>query len=53
MKIMRVLGIESSCDECSLAIVDDGIRCIGMETYSQISQHAQYKGVVPELASAV
>ncbi len=48
---MRVLGIESSCDECSLAIVDDGINCIGMETYSQISQHAQYKGVVPELAS--
>ncbi len=48
---MRVLGIESSCDECSLAIVEDGVRCLGMETYSQVLQHAQHKGVVPELAS--
>lgn len=48
---MLVLGIESSCDECSLALVEDGRVCIAMQTYSQTAEHARYAGVVPELAS--
>ena len=47
---MRVLGIESSCDECSAAIVEDG-RILSHIIASQIPLHAKYGGVVPELAS--
>ena len=48
---MRVLGIESSCDETGAAIYDDKLGLISNELYSQIAVHAQYGGVVPELAS--
>lgn len=48
---MIVLGIESSCDECSLALVEDGTRILGQVIASQISLHSPYSGVVPELAS--
>lgn len=48
---MIVLGIESSCDECSLALVQDGRHVIDMVTSYQDDVHAQYMGVVPELAS--
>jgi N6-L-threonylcarbamoyladenine synthase len=47
---MRVLGIESSCDETAAAVVEDG-RVIADVVASQIALHAQYGGVVPELAS--
>jgi tRNA A37 threonylcarbamoyltransferase TsaD len=48
---MRVLGIESSCDETAAAIVDDG-RIVRSEVVaSQHEVHARYGGVVPELAS--
>lgn len=48
---MRVLGIESSCDETAAAIVDDG-RIVRSEIVaSQNEVHARYGGVVPELAS--
>lgn len=50
---MRVLGIECSCDECSLAIVEDGKIIRGMKTYSQLEEHRDFGGVVPELASRV
>lgn len=48
---MRVLGIESSCDETAAAIVEDGIRLIASEVASQVDIHARYGGVVPEVAS--
>ncbi|HOX45683.1 MAG TPA: tRNA (adenosine(37)-N6)-threonylcarbamoyltransferase complex transferase subunit TsaD [Myxococcota bacterium] len=47
---MRVLGIESSCDECAAAVVVDGA-LRGQRVASQIAIHARYGGVVPELAS--
>ncbi len=48
---MRVLGIESSCDETGAAIVDDGGRVLSDVVQSQIALHAPYGGVIPELAS--
>ena len=48
---MIVLGIESSCDECSVAIVKDRKSIIALKTHSQIEKHIQHNGVVPELAS--
>ncbi|CAG0975194.1 partial tRNA N6-adenosine threonylcarbamoyltransferase, partial [Anaerolineae bacterium] len=47
---MRVLGIESSCDETAAAIVE-GERVLADVVASQIAVHAPYGGVVPELAS--
>jgi len=48
---LRVLGIETSCDETALAIYDTDLGLLGHEIYSQIPLHALYGGVVPELAS--
>jgi N6-L-threonylcarbamoyladenine synthase len=48
---MRVLGIESSCDETGVAIYDSQDGLLGHVLYSQVSLHADYGGVVPELAS--
>lgn len=48
---MRVLGIESSCDETAAAIVEDGERILSNVVASQILTHEKYGGVVPELAS--
>ncbi len=48
---MIVLGIESSCDETSVAIVEDGRTVLANAVASQIEVHAKYGGVVPELAS--
>ena len=48
---MRVLGIESSCDETAAAIVDDGRVVRSDVVASQHEVHARYGGVVPELAS--
>ena len=48
---MRILGIETSCDETGLAIYDTKEGLIGQVLYSQIDLHADYGGVVPELAS--
>lgn len=45
------LGIESSCDETSIAIVKDGKDLISLKVYSQIETHSPYRGVVPEIAS--
>jgi N6-L-threonylcarbamoyladenine synthase len=47
---MRVLGIESSCDETAAAVVEDG-RVVSDVVSSQIALHAPYGGVVPELAA--
>ncbi len=48
---MKILGIETSCDETGVAIYDDSHGIIAQALYSQIELHAQYGGVVPELAS--
>ena len=48
---MRVLGLESSCDETACAIVDDGTTVLADVVASQNEVHARYGGVVPELAS--
>lgn len=48
---MRVLGIETSCDETGIAIYDTQEGLLSHELYSQIKRHAEYGGVVPELAS--
>ncbi|MDX1804231.1 MAG: tRNA (adenosine(37)-N6)-threonylcarbamoyltransferase complex transferase subunit TsaD [Alcanivorax sp.] len=48
---MRVLGIESSCDETGVAIYDTEAGLLGQALFSQIDMHARYGGVVPELAS--
>ncbi|WP_101674833.1 tRNA (adenosine(37)-N6)-threonylcarbamoyltransferase complex transferase subunit TsaD [Alloalcanivorax mobilis] len=48
---MRVLGIESSCDETGVAIYDTRAGLLGQALFSQIAMHAEYGGVVPELAS--
>lgn len=48
---MRVLGIESSCDETGIALYDTQKGLLAHALYSQIEMHAEYGGVVPELAS--
>lgn len=48
---MRILGIESSCDETAAAIVEDGRTIISSVVNSQIAEHRKYGGVVPEIAS--
>lgn len=47
---MRVLGIETSCDETAAAVLDDGTRLLSNVIYSQVDIHSKYGGVVPELA---
>ena len=51
MEAVRILGIESSCDETAAAVVEDGSRILSSVVASQIATHARYGGVVPELAS--
>ena len=48
---MKVLGIETSCDETGVAVYDGRAGLLGHEVYSQIALHADFGGVVPELAS--
>src|SRR6185437_7766612 len=48
---MRILGIESSCDETAAAVVEDGRRILSSVVASQLDTHGKYGGVVPELAS--
>jgi N6-L-threonylcarbamoyladenine synthase len=48
---VRILGIESSCDETAAAVVEDGRRVLSTVVASQLATHGKYGGVVPELAS--
>jgi N6-L-threonylcarbamoyladenine synthase len=48
---MKVLGIETSCDETAAAVVEDGGKIISNVVASQIDIHARYGGIVPEVAS--
>ncbi|HEU4779450.1 MAG TPA: tRNA (adenosine(37)-N6)-threonylcarbamoyltransferase complex transferase subunit TsaD [Steroidobacteraceae bacterium] len=48
---MRILALESSCDESAVAVYDDAAGLLSHEIYSQVDLHRLYGGVVPELAS--
>src|SRR5690606_30414453 len=48
---MKVLGIETSCDETGIALYDTERGLLGQALFSQVDLHAVYGGVVPELAS--
>lgn len=48
---MKILGIESSCDETAASVVEDGRRLLSNVVNSQIDIHAQYGGVIPEVAA--
>ena len=48
---MKILAIESSCDETAAAVVEDGRRILSSVVNSQVPEHRQYGGVVPEIAS--
>jgi len=48
---MKILGVESSCDETGLAVYDTDAGLLSHAIHSQIAMHADYGGVVPELAS--
>ena len=48
---MKILGIETSCDETAAAVVEDGTRILSNQVSSQVEIHARYGGIVPEVAS--
>lgn len=48
---MKILAIESSCDETACAVVEDGVKVLSNIVASQIEEHKLYGGVVPEIAS--
>lgn len=48
---MRILAIESSCDETACAVVEDGVKILSNVIATQIDEHRLYGGVVPEIAS--
>jgi N6-L-threonylcarbamoyladenine synthase len=48
---MKILGIETSCDETSVAVVENGIKLLSNEVSSSVDLHAAYGGVVPEIAA--
>ncbi len=48
---MRVLGIETTCDETGIAVVEDGVRLLANVVLSQVPLHERFGGVVPEIAS--
>ena len=50
-RAMKILGIETSCDETAVAVVKDGRHALSNVVASQIDIHAQYGGVVPEVAA--
>lgn len=49
--LMKILAIESSCDETACSVVEDGVKVLSNIIASQIEEHKQYGGVVPEIAS--
>lgn len=51
MKDVYILAIESSCDETSMAIVKNGNECVHLTVLTQMDTHAEFGGVVPEIAS--
>jgi N6-L-threonylcarbamoyladenine synthase len=48
---MKILGVETSCDETAAAVVEDGMSILSDQIASQLNIHARYGGIVPEVAS--
>ncbi len=48
---MKILAVESSCDETAVAVVEDGRKALSDEIFSQVALHEIYGGVVPEIAA--
>ena len=48
---MKILAIESSCDETAAAVVEDGRKVLSSVISTQVAEHRKYGGVVPEIAS--
>lgn len=48
---MKILGIETSCDETSAGVVENGIRVLSMETISSLKKQVKWGGIVPEVAA--
>src|SRR5690554_1908389 len=48
---MKVLGIETSCDETAAAVVEDGHKLLSNVVATSLSLHAKYGGIVPEVAA--
>lgn len=48
---MRILALESTCDETAAAVVEDGVRVLSSVVATQVDLHEKYRGVVPEIAS--
>ena len=51
MEHVRILALETSCDETAAAVIEDGRKILSNAVFSQIDMHALYGGVVPEIAS--
>ncbi len=51
MKDVNILAIESSCDETSMAVIRNGSECVHLTVLTQMDTHAEFGGVVPEVAS--
>lgn len=51
MKDVNILAIESSCDETSMAVIRNGCECVHLTVLTQMDTHAEFGGVVPEIAS--
>ena len=49
---MKILSIESSCDETAAAVIEDGRKICSSVIHTQVEEHKLYGGVVPEIASA-
>ena len=45
---MKILGIETSCDETAVAIIEDGRHIVSNVVFSQSDMHSTYGGIVPE-----
>jgi len=51
IQYMKILGIETSCDETAAAVVENGVKILSNQIASQVEIHARYGGIVPEVAS--
>ena len=48
---MKILGIETSCDETAAAVVEDGTRILSNVVLSSLREHKKFGGIIPEIAS--
>ena len=48
---MKILGIETSCDETSAAVVENGVKVLSLTTLSSLKKQIKWGGIVPEVAA--